>query len=90
MVRKVESSGRLTKILIFYSSFCVGFNDIGEVWRGETELPNLSETMDSLVKQIKPFYELLHGVLRRVLWKSVHKSEPFEQNGTFPAHILGN
>lgn len=41
------------------------------------------------MKQIKPFYELLHGVLRRVLWKRVHTFEPFDQDGTLPAHLLG-
>lgn len=73
--------------------FCIadsGFYDIGDVWRHETELPFLSDTMASLMKQIKPFHELLHGVLRRVLWKRVHTFEPFEQSGTIPAHILGN
>lgn len=67
----------------------LGYYDIGDIWRYETELPSLTETMDSLLKQIKPFYELLHGVLRRVLWKRVHPVEQFDQDGTIPAHILG-
>lgn len=70
--------------------YCSGFYDIGDVWRHETELPDISETMNSLMKQIRPFYELLHGVLRRVLWKRVHTFEPFKPDGTMPAHILGD
>lgn len=59
------------------------------MWRHETEIPFLMDLTGSLMKQIKTFYELLHGVLRRVLWKRVHTFEPFEQDGTMPAHILG-
>lgn len=62
---------------------------MGEAWRQEVEIPNLREVVNSLNKDIKPFYELLHGVLRNLLWERVHKFEPFSKNGTIPAHLLG-
>lgn len=66
-----------------------GYNDIGEVWQQEVDLPHLQETLDSLVQQIKPFYQLIHGVLRNVLWHRVNKFEPFKYESTIPAHMLG-
>lgn len=69
---------------------CLGWNDIGTVWKEEVDLPNLETTIDSLMQQIKPFYELLHGVMRNVLWKQIHTFEPFQRHSTIPAHMLGN
>ncbi|XP_031620875.1 angiotensin-converting enzyme-like isoform X2 [Contarinia nasturtii] len=67
-----------------------GYNDIGEVWRQEVDLPNLSSVIDCLMQQIKPIYQLLHGVLRNVLWNRIHKFEPFNKESTIPAHMLGS
>lgn len=69
--------------------FVQGYNDIGDVWKQEVELPNLQATIDSLMKEIKPFHRLLHGVLRHVLWNRVNKFEPFDPKSTIPAHMLG-
>lgn len=66
-----------------------GYNDIGEVWRQETDLPQLQDVLDSLMQQIKPFYRLIHGVLRNVLWNRINKFEPFNERKTIPAHMLG-
>lgn len=66
-----------------------GYNDIGDVWREEVDLPNMQMIIDSLMQQIKPFYRLLHGVLRNVLWKRIHQFEPFDKTSTIPAHMLG-
>lgn len=70
-------------------SLSLGYSDIGSVWREESNSPNLQGTIDSLMQEIKPFYQLLHGILRNVLWKNIHKIEPFDRNSTIPAHILG-
>lgn len=67
----------------------LGYSDIGEIWRQEIDLPNLQETFDSLLHQIKPFYSLLHAVLRSALWKRVNQFEPFDRSSTVPAHMLG-
>lgn len=70
-------------------SIFLGYADIGSVWKEEADLANLEPTIDSLMQQIKPFYELLHGVMRTVLWKQIHKFEPFNKHSTIPAHMLG-
>lgn len=62
---------------------------MGEAWRDEVEIPNLREVVNSLNKDVKPFYELLHGVLRNLLWDRMHEFEPFLKNETIPAHLLG-
>lgn len=66
-----------------------GYNDIGEVWREEIDLPNLQEVIDLLMHEIRPFYRLLHGILRNVLWQRINKFEPFLKKSTIPAHMLG-
>lgn len=76
--------------LVFLSFFLIGYADIGSVWKEEVDLPNLESIIDSLMQQIKPFYELLHGVMRNVLWNQIHKFEPkFDKHSTIPAHMLG-
>lgn len=70
----------------------IGYNDIGDIgdiWRQEIDLPNVQEVIDSLMQEIKPFYRLLHGVLRNVLWNRINKFEPFDKKSTIPAHMLG-
>lgn len=75
--------------MVFHSFFFIGYADIGSVWKEEVDLRNLEPTIDSLMQQIKPFYEHLHGVMRNVLWKQIHKFEPFNKHSTIPAHMLG-
>lgn len=53
------------------------------------ELPNLQETIDSLMQEIEPIHRLLHGILRHVVWKRINKFEPFNRKSTIPAHMLG-
>lgn len=71
--------------------FCLlGYRDIGEVWREELDIPNLRSTSADLMARVRPFYQMLHGVLRRVLWNRVHTLEPtFGKDQTMPAHLLG-
>ncbi|XP_055310478.1 angiotensin-converting enzyme-like [Sitodiplosis mosellana] len=67
-----------------------GYNDIGAVWRQEVDLLNLQEVIDSLMQAVRPFYRLLHGVLRNVLWNRISKFEVFDKKSTIPAHMLGS
>lgn len=67
-----------------------GYQDIGQVWREELELPDLRSTVDQLMSDIRPFYETLHAVLRNVLWQKVQSYEAFDPLGPIPAHLLGN
>lgn len=41
------------------------------------------------MQEIKPFHQLLHGILRSVLWNRINKFEPFNRTSTIPAHMLG-
>lgn len=63
---------------------------MGEVWRQEIDLPSLDETLSSLMQQIRPFYQLLHGVVRDVIGGSVREADTFQRNSTIPAHLLGS
>lgn len=68
----------------------LGYRDIGQVWREELEIPGLRTITGQLMAEVRPFYQILHGVLRRVLWNRVHKFETaFAKNQTIPAHLLG-
>lgn len=73
--------------IVFFSK---GYNDISDVWKLEVDLPNIDVIIESLMQQIKPFYRLLHGVLRNVLWDRIYKFEPFDKESTIPAHMLGD
>lgn len=57
---------------------------MGEVWRQEIDLPHLEDTLSDLMQQIRPFYQLLHAVVRNVIGENVRKS--FQ---TISAHLLG-
>lgn len=67
----------------------VGFADIGEIWRHEIELPNLQSVIRKLNDDIRPFYQLLHGVMRDALWERVHSFQNFDKTKAIPAHLLG-
>lgn len=45
--------------------------------------------MEKLLMAVNPFYQLLHGVLRNVLWNRIQGYEPFDKDKTMPAHMLG-
>ncbi|XP_055918093.1 angiotensin-converting enzyme-like [Eupeodes corollae] len=66
-----------------------GYNDIGECWREELEIPDLENFTQKLWHKVKPYYQLLHGVLRNVLFKKF-KNQDIDINGPIPAHLLGN
>lgn len=81
---------RLRFILIEPCAELLGYHDIGEVWREELEIPSLRTNVSTLMANVKPFYELLHGVLRNLLWNKVNTYESFDKDKTIPAHLLGN
>ncbi|XP_059612587.1 angiotensin-converting enzyme-like [Phlebotomus argentipes] len=66
-----------------------GYRDMGEVWREELEVDNLEEVMWHLWEDVKPFYSLLHAVVRHFL-RQEYRIQGFSQHGKIPAHILGN
>lgn len=96
MNKGARKNGQCFKVLNLYiqhnqnsSIINLGYADIGEVWREEVEVPNLRNKMKNLLMDIKPFYQLLHGVLRNVLWNRIQGYENFDKDKTMPAHMLG-
>ncbi|KAM3956118.1 angiotensin-converting enzyme [Aphomia sociella] len=65
-----------------------GYTDIGAEWRDELEIPELRQLTHHLYNQIRPLYELLHGVARYYLRKRYGDLVP--EYGYLPAHLLGN
>ncbi|XP_063835604.1 angiotensin-converting enzyme-like [Ostrinia nubilalis] len=65
-----------------------GYTDIGASWRDELEMPNLRKLSRSLYNEIRPFYTLLHGVVRFYLRRQYGDVVP--RAGPIPAHLLGN
>ncbi|KAJ0170310.1 hypothetical protein K1T71_014238 [Dendrolimus kikuchii] len=65
-----------------------GYQNIGVSWRDELEIPNLRAFCRSIYESIRPFYTLLHGVVRfhlRLFYGNV-----VPEIGPIPAHLLGN
>ncbi|XP_058464729.1 angiotensin-converting enzyme-like [Malaya genurostris] len=67
-----------------------GFQDIGEVWRAELEMPNLREIVSRLWLDVKPLYQKLHAVVRHFLKKKYPEVKNFQSGGQIPAHLLGD
>ncbi|CAH0552075.1 unnamed protein product [Brassicogethes aeneus] len=66
-----------------------GYNDMGEVWREELEIPDLETYVENLYKEIEPFYVALHAVVRHKLYKK-HGKLIIDLKGPIPIHLLGN
>lgn len=69
-----------------------GYRDLSEQWIEDFEEPDFESTMDKLFEEIKPFYELLHAYVRRILNKQYESSyDKSEHNpDLIQAHLLGN
>ncbi|GLV39683.1 Angiotensin converting enzyme [Carabus blaptoides fortunei] len=65
------------------------YQDIGQVWREELDMPNLENIVKNLYQEIEPLYKMLHAVVR---YELVQKYGPkvVDPVGPIPAHLLGN
>lgn len=61
---------------------------MGEVWREELEIEDLENEVMRLYEDIKPFYVLLHAVIRHKLYQK-YGSEEIDLEGPIPVHLLG-
>ncbi|XP_039449290.1 angiotensin-converting enzyme-like [Culex pipiens pallens] len=68
----------------------VGFQDAGDSWREELEMPNLRATVHRLWQEVKPLYQKFHAVIRHHLRKRYPEIKDFDRLGLIPAHILGD
>nr|XP_022902835.1 angiotensin-converting enzyme-like protein Ace3 [Onthophagus taurus] len=66
-----------------------GYENMGDIWKGELEISNLENTVFNLYEEIRPLYILLHAVVRH---KLLLKYGPLEIDplGPIPIHLLGN
>ncbi|XP_041987996.1 angiotensin-converting enzyme-like [Aricia agestis] len=64
------------------------YNNIGEVWWDEVEVPNLRQLSRELYESVRPLYELVHGVVRYFLRKKYGDIVP--ERGLIPTHLLGS
>ncbi|RWS14509.1 uncharacterized protein B4U79_00787 [Dinothrombium tinctorium] len=64
------------------------FNNLGEFWLVDYEAKNFEEVLEELWKEIENFYKELHAYVRMKLKSKYGKLMP--DDGTIPAHLLGN
>ncbi|XP_033215787.1 angiotensin-converting enzyme-like isoform X2 [Belonocnema kinseyi] len=65
------------------------FPNAAEMWISEYSTPNFEKTIMKLWSEIKPLYAQLHAYVRREL-RIFYGSRLISENGTIPAHLLGN
>lgn len=72
----------------FYLFFLSGYNNIGECWREELEVPDLTAVLEELLDDITPFHKLLHAFVRHRL-RQYYGPDLVSEDGPIPAHLLG-
>ncbi|KAI3384407.1 hypothetical protein SNEBB_006946 [Seison nebaliae] len=77
----VDMSNKITKLN--------GKKDLSEEWISELEDPELEKNLVDMLKDIRPLYQHLHAYVRRQL-KIAYPNEKFNEDGTIPAHLVGN
>lgn len=53
-------------------------------------MPSLKIDVQKLLNDVKPFYKILHAVLRNALIDKYQGEEDIKADGPIPAHLLGN
>ncbi|XP_051171551.1 angiotensin-converting enzyme-like [Leptopilina boulardi] len=67
----------------------LGYQNAAEMWAADYATSNFEETIMKLWTEIKPLYDQLHAYVRRKLG-IFYGSRLISENGTIPAHLLGN
>ena len=61
-----------------------------DLWLEPYEMDNFTAEIDALWKELKPFYDKLHGFVRYKLKNYYQgKTDAIREDGPIPAHILG-
>ena len=60
---------------------------MGEIWREELEIPNIEKVIQKLWQDIKPFYQVLHAVLRHIASQHFTDIKDFVEELGLPAHL---
>ena len=69
----------------------LGFSDLGTMWRSAYDMPaeDFPGELDRLWGEVKPLYEALHCHVRAKLGEQ-YGTDLVPQDGSIPAHLLGN
>lgn len=67
---------------------CLGYEDMGALWRSKYESDTLEEDLEQLYKELQPLYLNLHAYVRRSLHR-YYGPELIDLRGPIPAHLLG-
>lgn len=63
------------------------YNDMGECWREELEIPHLESYVDALYDKVEYLYRLLHAVVRFKISRAYPEIARIDE--PIPAHLLG-
>lgn len=66
-----------------------GLDDYSQVWLAEWEDKKMKSRLASLWKEVRPLYQKLHAFVRLKLG-NFYVNQRLPDDGTIPAHILGN
>ncbi|XP_054156845.1 angiotensin-converting enzyme-like [Oppia nitens] len=66
------------------------FNTLDDLWLASWETPNIKEETLRLLMDVMPLYKKLHAYVRMHLRKQYGETKDYPQDGTIPAHLLGN
>jgi len=69
----------------------LGFSDLGTMWRSAYDMPpeEFPAELDRLWGEVSPLYEALHCLVRAKLGEQ-YGTDLVPQDGSIPAHLLGN
>lgn len=65
-----------------------GYANLKDAWLSDYETENMTDIVDKLWEELSPLYKKLHAYVRMRLKEIYHGRMP--EDGTIPAHLLGN
>lgn len=65
-----------------------GLNDMSELWKQPYETDNFQQQMESILEEMKPFYEEIHAYTRMKL-RLKFGSDHIDADTPIPASLLG-
>ncbi|CAN7982504.1 unnamed protein product, partial [Ixodes hexagonus] len=75
--------------LLNKSAFLNGYSSLKDVWLANYEMDNITDVVDEVWEQVAPLYRKLHAFVRMKL-RDLYPNHTFPEDGTIPAHLLGN
>lgn len=66
-----------------------GYSSLKDVWMQSYEMDNMTDVIDKVWEQVAPLYTKLHAFVRMRL-RDIYPNYTLPEDGTIPAHLLGN